>query len=293
MMGTGSPSAGRTKEKEQMSGLKSPWVFFLFAIGFSWLFWVPAAFIEADIQNSSWVILLYVGGLGPALAGILLTYLAHDKDYQKEYWRRVFDPKRIGVAWYFVVLLSYPALTLLILLPGVLQSHVLISETLQELLSQPVRLVPFLIFIFLFGPFPEELGWRGYALERLQSKINALASSLILGTLWAVWHIPLFFMNGTYQNGLGFGTAAFWRFSIIAIVLSIFFTWVFNNNRSSTLSASLFHFSTNLTGNFFIIPEMQETWLIVLLIILAVVIIMVYGSGDLARGRAGIQAVQP
>jgi membrane protease YdiL (CAAX protease family) len=280
-----SPPASKTERGNTVSRLKSPWIFFLIAIGFSWLFWVPAAFIDEDIMNSSWVILLYLGGIGPAVGGILLTYLSHDREYQKEYWQRVFNPKRIGGIWYCVVLLAYPALTLLILLPGAAQGHVLISETLQELLSQPIQLIPFLLFTFLFGPFPEELGWRGYALEKLQSKMSALASSLILGTVWALWHLPLFFMNGTYQNELGFRTAAFWRFCIFAIVISIFFTWVYNNNKSSTLSATLFHFSTNLTGYIFVTSEMQETWRIIVLIVLAVVITIIYGFRDLSPAR--------
>lgn len=64
-------------------------------------------------------------------------------------------------------------------------------------------------FTFWFGPLPEELGWRGFALDRLQRRTTALRASLILGTLWALWHLPLFYMPGTYQAGLGAGTARF------------------------------------------------------------------------------------
>jgi membrane protease YdiL (CAAX protease family) len=124
-----------------------------------------------------------------------------------------------------------------------------ISETFLDLLNQPARIIPFIGFTFLFGPFPEELGWRGYALDGLQERKSVLVSSLILGTIWAIWHIPLFFMRGTFQSELGFGSIAFWQFMGSAILISIFFTWIYNNNNRSILSAMLFHFSINLTGN--------------------------------------------
>ena len=54
--------------------------------------------------------------------------------------------------------------------------------------------------------FIEELGWRGYVLDRLQEKRSALVSSLILGVVWSLWHLPLFFVQGSYQAGLGVGT---------------------------------------------------------------------------------------
>lgn len=268
---------------ERLRAVRSPWLFFAIAVGFSWLFWVPAAFVDADIMNSPWVVLLYLGGIGPAVGGILLTYLDTDKARQREYWQRALDPRRIGARWYLVVLFAYPLLTLAVLLPQIAQGQFPASDALQEMLAQPLRLVPFVAFIFLFGPFPEELGWRGYALDALQERMSALASSLVLGAVWAAWHVPLFFMNGTFQNELGFGTAAFWRFMAFAVVISVFFTWAYNSNRRSTLSAMLFHFSTNLTGNLLEMSAAQETIRLAILVLLAAVVVRVCGAKHLAR----------
>lgn len=82
--------------------------------------------------------------------------------------------------------------------------------------SAVVSLISFIAYIFIFGPLPEDLGWRGYVLDELQERMNAVVASLVLGTLWAIWHLPLFFMNGTYQNEMGFGTAAFGQFCVFA-----------------------------------------------------------------------------
>lgn len=261
---------------------QSQWFFFIAAVGISWLFWVPATFIEENILESSWVILLYLGGLGPAIAGIGLTYLAKDKQYQQEYWDRVLSFRRIGGRWYLVILLVYPILAVLIALT--VRGQVQLSEVFKEFLGEPIQLLLlFVLFIFIFGPLPEELGWRGYGLDELQKQYNAVVASIILGSIWAIWHIPLFFMKGTYQNELGFGTLAFWQFSAFAVIFSIFVTWVYNNNRSSTLSAAIFHFSVNLTGNLLEISEIEELYRNILLVILAVVIIKLFGKDKLQR----------
>ena len=57
--------------------------------------------------------------------------------------------------------------------------------------------------LLIIGPLSEEIGWRGYALERLQTRWNALTSSLIVGLVWALWHLPLFMMVGTSQYEFG------------------------------------------------------------------------------------------
>jgi membrane protease YdiL (CAAX protease family) len=130
-----------------------------------------------------------------------------------------------------------------------------------------------MFFIFIFGPFPEELGWRGYALDSLQERINPLFSSLVLGLIWAIWHTPLFLMRGTYQYDLGFGSVDFWLFMLFATLSSIFFTWIYNNNQRSILSASLLHFVINLTGNVFVESLSTRTLRLILLLSLAVLLI--------------------
>jgi membrane protease YdiL (CAAX protease family) len=246
-------------------------VFFLIALGFSWTFWIPAAFINQDIPNSPWVILLYTGGLGPSFAGILLTYLNTDSSTRKDYWSRVFNPKIIGGIWYLIIFLFYPIISALIIY--LVDGQIQLTDEFRVSLSQPLNLVPFLLFLYLFGPFPEELGWRGYALDSLQSRMPPVFSSLILGSIWAIWHIPLFLMRGTYQYELGLGSFEFWIFLFAAVVISIFFTWIYNNNQRSILSASLFHFSINLTGN--ILQETESIRFIRLVVLLLMAVLLV------------------
>jgi membrane protease YdiL (CAAX protease family) len=99
--------------------------------------------------------------------------------------------------------------------------------------------------ILLIGVLGEELGWRGYVLDLLQKKWSAFISSLFIGVGWALWHLPLFFMSGSYQNKLEIGGFSFWIFMADLLPISIIMTWIYNNTQRSTLSAVLFHFMIN------------------------------------------------
>ncbi len=100
------------------------------------------------------------------------------------------------------------------------------------------------IIVVISGLFPgalgEELGWRGYALPRLQAKFSALVSSLILGVIWALWHIPTFYIEFVAQSSI----PVFWFF-VEVTAISILFTWIYNNTDGSVLMAILFHASNN------------------------------------------------
>jgi CAAX protease family protein len=71
-----------------------------------------------------------------------------------------------------------------------------------------------------------------------------------------LWHLPQFFVEGTYQSGLGFGSASFWLFMAVLLPESILITWVYNNTYHSTLSAVLLHFMTNFTGEILGLPDL-------------------------------------
>ena len=146
----------------------------------------------------------------------------------------------------------------------------------------PFGLVMSAIFATLI-PFIEELGWRGYVLDRLQATRTALRATLILGVVWSLWHLPLFFVEGTYQAGLGVGTLEFWLFMIGIVPLSVAFTWVYNNTRRSILAIILFHGMVNFTGELIAITERADTILILLWVIVAIGITALWGSNTFTR----------
>ena len=94
-----------------------------------------------------------------------------------------------------------------------------------------------MLFILVIG---EELGWRGYALPRLQARYSGLAASLILGVLWAAWHLPNQFIPGLEFYGYGFPA-----FALYVVPMTVLFTWLATQTRGSLLLAWLFHGAIN------------------------------------------------
>jgi len=263
----------------------NPWPFFALTFGWTWLFWITAVLSGQSIEALSVRLLLYLGGLGPLLAGILLTHLTQDREGRRDYWRRVVDFKRIGAGWYGVTLLTIPVLTGLAALLDVLLGGS--PPRLEVDLSRPLAVLPFALFTLLFGPLPEELGWRGHALDRLQARWSALTSSLALGVAWSLWHLPLFFIEGTYQHGLGLGSSRFWLFMVGMVPVSVLYTWIYNNNGRSTLSAVLFHFTINFTGELLSLSSRAEVYNALLCVIVAIAIAIIWGPETLTCRREG------
>jgi membrane protease YdiL (CAAX protease family) len=244
--------------------------YFTLAFAISWSFWLAAAFSGASIATP-WVRwLVYAGIAGPALAGVGLLYLGSSPAQRGDYWDRVFEFRRVGPRWLAVTVLSYPLLTALALaLDWIASGRMPDASVLVRLLAHPALLLSYLGFILLLGPVPEELGWRGYALDRLQLRRTPLRSSLILGAAWAAWHLPLFFVSGTYQNELGFGTIEFWLFILTAVSCSVLMTWIYNGTDRSILSAMLFHGVVNFSRAAVTLSVAAEVTRAVLLVALA------------------------
>ncbi len=102
------------------------------------------------------------------------------------------------------------------------------------------ELLPSFVFIFLFIGMGEEPGWRGYALPWLQKRLSPVTAALVLGVIWAAWHIPLF--------GLEFTGATIPAFLASIIPASVIMAWLFNRSGESALAAALFHAMVNTVG---------------------------------------------
>ena len=269
----------------------NPWKFFVLALGISWFFWMWVILLDWNIWGFPAILFGAFGLFGPALAEVILIFRTHDKEQWRDYWQRVFDIRRIGKKWFLVILLIFPALNAVaILLSALTGSPLPEFETAKNLLSESWRILPFAFFILIYGPLPEELGWRGYALDALQARYNALFSSIILGMVWALWHVPLFFMKGQWQHDvLKFGTLDFWTFIFSPIFLSILFTWIYNNTNRSTLSAILFHFMCNFSGNLIPLTKQGRLYSLILIIILSMVVTLIFGAKTLTQNRRGSQ----
>lgn len=153
----------------------------------------------------------------------------------------------------------------------------------------PKTTVPFLLgnlaLTLYSGPLAEEAGWRGFALPKLQKRFGALLSSLILGTIWACWHLPFYAISG---GGAGL---PFPIYFVMVLVVTIFITWIYNNTNGSLGLCVITHFCFNFSSAFImgflgLLPPMVfQIGCGGLLGVYVIVIIIVFGPKRLSRKK--------
>lgn len=276
----------KTEMKTTRPTLAGPWIYFLAAFAWTWLFWGIGILTNANLETGDGFIYMPLGVIGPAVAGVLFVYLTRDRAGRRDYWVRLIDFRRIPGRWYLVIFLFVPALNLLAAFGGLLAGGPgpALGESVRSALTDPGALFMSILFSTLI-PFFEELGWRGYVLDRLQEKRTALAASLVLGVVWAAWHLPLFYIEGSYQAGLGVGTPAFWLFMAGIVPLSVAFTWIYNHTGRSTLAVILFHAMVNFAGELIALTEGADAISILLWFVAAIGITVFWGGKTLVRER--------
>ena len=219
--------------------------FFLLVFILTWVVWVPrASGAPFGVLGQAWTWI-------PAIAALLAAALTGGRGALRELGSRLVR-WRVGWQWYVVVILG-PALFSL----AVAGVYTLFGGSWAEaappaILAGPLLLLPlFLAILTLTDGLGEELAWRGFALPRLLTRYNALLASVVLGVIWALWHLPLLWTEGgpMYQLPV-------WLLLLDLTAKAVLFTWVFLHTRGSVLIAMLFHGATNL---FLVSPEVAST----------------------------------
>jgi hypothetical protein len=171
-----------------------------------------------------------LGGFVPSLVALVLTGLLEGRAGLRSIGKRLVQ-FRIELRWYLAAI-------------GVVAFGALSQILLNTLLGNPfdgklfLTQLPSLLPLLILGPLSEEIGWRGYAQDRLQTKFSPLASGVLTGVLWGMWHLPLFFIPGTSQNVLEF---PFGGFLLSVTSMSVIFAWLHNHTHGSIWMAVFFH----------------------------------------------------
>jgi uncharacterized protein len=216
--------------------------FFVLAYTLSWSIESPLVFLGDSITpaHGLGLILLILASNVPSALGIVLTGVVLGRGAIPKLLGRLL-PWRVNPIWYLVVFLGPVALT-----AGVVGLNALMGG---PALSVGMPLVGAAIFLG-FSIFPgsalgEEIGWRGYALPRLQSQMSALSASLVLAPIWALWHLPLW-VAGWLQEAPLKTPSIYAAFVVSAFALSVITTWVYNSSGGSLLLVVLLHATVNL-----------------------------------------------
>lgn len=246
-------------------------IFFALAFGLTWglaavlfLFYdqVIAVFGEVGYTNPLFILAVY----SPAFASIFLVWRQYRLKGLASFFRRL-TLWRAPLGWWVFLVLGIP----LIFFAG---------AAIKGSLDDPFpftpwyQVLPAMAMAFVIGPI-EEFGWRGLALPILQRKFNPFWASLILGLIWAAWHIPAFLIGGTPQSSW-----AFVPYFLGVVAICVMLTPIFNAARGSLLIAFLFHFQMNNP----LWPDAQP-WDVVFFTLATIVIVVLNRRKMFTRGE--------
>jgi uncharacterized protein len=222
--------------------------FFVFAYVLSW--WPSLIYLATGSGPP-------ILGCGPFLAAVAVLALTSGKHGIENLFRSMLR-WRVGLRWWLIAILAPVAMTFLA--AGLNIALGAPMPTAAELANWPSIFSTALVILLIpiAGGAWEEPGWRGYALPRLLAGRTALEASLVLGALWALWHVPLFLTGRQHWSDL-----------VLVVVVSVFVTWLFQNALCSVLVTMVFHATNNAFSGGYVSPmfhgsdSVRQSWMLV------------------------------
>jgi len=252
--------------------LRSFWgLVFLISAGFWLLGALTATSLPKEASTDLPISSLMI--VSPITAALILVFRQDGLAGVRQLLKRSIDKTGIkNKIWYLPILLLMPA-TMILVNKFVVGIQVPDSDRRYSLIMMLVT-----CFLFLIAAILEEVGWQGYAFEPMQARWNALTASLILGTIWALWHLVPFIQMGKSTDWI------IWQ-SLNMVATRIIIVWIYNNNTKSIFSAILYHamynVSTLLLQNFGLFFE--PMWTAIPLIGIASIVTFLWGPKTLSK----------
>lgn len=252
-----------------------PLRFFTITFLITWITWFTAAWYSThggtETTVGSW---MGLGLLGPLITALILIFTSRSKPLRRDFNNKLVNPKLIKPAYIPFILLFMPAviiISIFVSLPlgqSIDQLGLTAEFNITEGSAVLNWIIPFL------APALEELGWSGYGIDSLRSRFRVLHSTLLFGALWAVWHLPLFFVQDYYHYDLLQENIIYAiNFFVSVIPLTIITNWLYYKNNRSMIAAIVFHAIVVVCSEAFLITNFTKCVITVVLAIIAVWII--------------------
>ncbi|MCK4542226.1 MAG: CPBP family intramembrane metalloprotease [Spirochaetales bacterium] len=251
-----------------------PVVYFVLAFAITWIngFILVVQSHQGGDKNIIFLLLAY---MGPYIAALIMMFVFSDKAFRADFRKRIYNLRLIRK--------NYIPFTLFFL-PVAMVISILISTVFGQPLEQLRFAEEFKVFdgevilsmiILVLVPLLEELGWRGYGVDSLSSKFNLFKTSMIFGGLWGFWHLPVFFIQNSYQSSL-------WRqhplfavnFFVGIIPLAIIMNYLYYKNRRSIFLVALFHILVNYSSELFEANQVSKCIFTLVLAVVAAIIVI-------------------
>ena len=237
------------------NSIRFPFRFFIITFIWSWLFWIPLVLasqgiikMPVELLSGMTLPVSIVAAFGP-LTGALFSLRKEQGKGSSVNYLRGFLNFRLGWKAYLLPIL---------ILGGCTAASWILPEffgvdRLIKFLPSFWLFIPYLLLMIFMGGGQEEFGWRGYALPRIENLLGLWWGNIILGIVWAVWHLPLWFITGTSQTYMNFG-----GFILLTVGYSFLFSWILEISGRKPFSGLYVHGLANAFIPFMPTLNMQK-----------------------------------
>ncbi|MFJ9212401.1 lysostaphin resistance A-like protein [Streptomyces sp. NPDC102264] len=220
-------------------------LFFAVTFTTTWAFWLTAIALGGSPTSSPTAVPYLLGGFGPVF-GAIAVRVRRTRRRGPVPARTVKVRQGIRLFWALPLLVAASATVVAGALLADFVGSAEVSPTEgRELISTVGGVVPFFVSMLIAGPLSEEPGWRGTAYPRLRASMSRLQAGLLLGAVWAVWHLPLFFIDGTVQAEFGLISWSGLMFSLSVVPVALLTGYAYE--RAGVVASIAVHFGFNAT----------------------------------------------
>ncbi len=236
-------------KREAIRSFAARWTlptYFLLSYAFTWAFAIPLMFLWRVGQPLEWWFVFFLPlPYGPSIAALAMTYVLEGKAGLKRLVGKLFL-WRVSWKWYAFIALT--PLMISVFAVGLSSFRETALNGFDP--SGWLFILPMLLIALPFGPLPEELGWRGFALPRLRQRFGVLESGLILGVVWTFWHTPMFWIGTAMSPSLGLSPGVVLLYLAFITAESVLIAVVWEKTKGSVLIATLFHLTFNVSAGY-------------------------------------------
>ncbi len=255
--------------KQEKQSLKQINLFIIYTFSISWFSWL-IIILGNRYFNALWygeplfLIPMLIGGLGPAF-GSYLIYRKFNEEYgKKSYLKFIFGGKIHAKAWMIFVFFMVWRFFMIWISFGI---------------EKPISIFYMLLNIplLILGGGLEELGWRGFLQPKLEKVVHYIPSVIMVGIIWSIWHLPLWFIKGTPQSAIPFEL-----FALSGVILSFSFTTIYKYTKSLLLCVLSHAWFNGCIGLVVYIGsegylQLSLTWKVYLVFILELIVSAILG----------------